>query len=570
MFVTKKQRPSSHIIITRRAVLVGTAMSMVHCLIKTAAAAMQPASVLMHPTRAAVRSSPFSLIRSAAPASSKSTRSNAIPFLTTSTAKATNAKRQQQWRPYSGSQILQMTEKEELAMENLYMEWTLEDDKLLWENRKESLADLAVLLGRGLRGVEARLSKLSNINHPAYERLFPTMNKRKKSQQHTSADDDDDEEMMHEKKKLVPVSEVLRRIRWDQTLQPSDFFILHYDRVEDTVVESPVDAPNESIAGKDTQLIDALPEHRIVAVKYKEQVVWDREKRLDRFFSSSGNGGIEAVMENYDEWKRREDQNKEYLRQRQSQVSTQVQQILGHDRYALFKSLSNELQLTLEDGSYVPAKQEAEQYVEAALNLFRGVQMDPSASLEPSLIPRSDIEAVEILSQLVSLSPSVQLRQHVLDELTIVLDRLNNKQQQPSQSVTQVLNRELPDIPEDEMTETFVRGSGPGGQKINKTNNKVLLVHKPTQLRVECQDTRSLQQNRKIARKRLRIKLDELLNGSQSKNSVKADMASSKKAKAKARAKARLQKKAAAKLAGKDDAKEKEWGDELDEPPAFL
>ena len=44
-------------------------------------------------------------------------------------------------------------------------------------------------------------------------------------------------------------------------------------------------------------------------------------------------------------------------------------------------------------------------------------------------------------------------------------------------------------------------GSGPGGQSINKTNNNVQLLHKPTGIQVKCQETRSLQQNRKIARK---------------------------------------------------------------------
>jgi hypothetical protein len=46
-----------------------------------------------------------------------------------------------------------------------------------------------------------------------------------------------------------------------------------------------------------------------------------------------------------------------------------------------------------------------------------------------------------------------------------------------------------------------VVGSGPGGQSINKTNNNVQLLHKPTGIQVKCQETRSLQQNRKIARK---------------------------------------------------------------------
>jgi protein subunit release factor B len=75
--------------------------------------------------------------------------------------------------------------------------------------------------------------------------------------------------------------------------------------------------------------------------------------------------------------------------------------------------------------------------------------------------------------------------------------------------------------------------------QVNKTSNRVSLLHVPTGLRVECQDTRSLQQNRKIARKRLRLKLDEYLNGSQSRTSLAAQKAAAKKLKSKARSRSR-------------------------------
>jgi protein subunit release factor B len=84
---------------------------------------------------------------------------------------------------------------------------------------------------------------------------------------------------------------------------------------------------------------------------------------------------------------------------------------------------------------------------------------------------------------------------------------------------------------------------GPGGQKINKTSNRVILIHRPTQLRVECQDTRSLQQNRKIARKRLKEKLDEHLNGSLSKLQQKHQKASQKRQRSKTKNRARHRKK---------------------------
>jgi protein subunit release factor A len=91
---------------------------------------------------------------------------------------------------------------------------------------------------------------------------------------------------------------------------------------------------------------------------------------------------------------------------------------------------------------------------------------------------------------------------------------------------------------------------------VNKTSNRVVLVHVPTQLRVECQETRSLQQNRKIARSRLRLKLDEHLNGSQSVERVKAQLASVRKSKAKARSRARQRQKQAAKGEGEASAAE--------------
>ena len=51
------------------------------------------------------------------------------------------------------------------------------------------------------------------------------------------------------------------------------------------------------------------------------------------------------------------------------------------------------------------------------------------------------------------------------------------------------------------------RGSGPGGQKRNKTSNAVCLVHVPTGLSVRAQETRSQNANLKLALGRLRFQL---------------------------------------------------------------
>jgi protein subunit release factor B len=72
-------------------------------------------------------------------------------------------------------------------------------------------------------------------------------------------------------------------------------------------------------------------------------------------------------------------------------------------------------------------------------------------------------------------------------------------------------------IDEKDLVESFVRGSGPGGQKINKSKNNVHLVHTPTGISVQCQDARDLTTNRKIARKLLRDKVDLAANGKDSK-----------------------------------------------------
>jgi len=60
--------------------------------------------------------------------------------------------------------------------------------------------------------------------------------------------------------------------------------------------------------------------------------------------------------------------------------------------------------------------------------------------------------------------------------------------------------------PED-VDERFVRGSGPGGQKINKTSSTVWLRHRPTGLEVRCQKERSQVANRLEAWEELLAKL---------------------------------------------------------------
>lgn len=69
---------------------------------------------------------------------------------------------------------------------------------------------------------------------------------------------------------------------------------------------------------------------------------------------------------------------------------------------------------------------------------------------------------------------------------------------------------------EEDIEEQFVRGSGPGGQKINKTSVCVVLTHAQSGLTVRCQETRSRELNRFLARRRLAERLEEIREGAAS------------------------------------------------------
>jgi peptide chain release factor len=75
---------------------------------------------------------------------------------------------------------------------------------------------------------------------------------------------------------------------------------------------------------------------------------------------------------------------------------------------------------------------------------------------------------------------------------------------------TQILDRlaALGVVPAD-VEERFVRGGGPGGQKINKTSSTVWLRHDPTGTEVRCQRERSQSANRELAWEELCSKLEQ-------------------------------------------------------------
>ncbi len=68
-------------------------------------------------------------------------------------------------------------------------------------------------------------------------------------------------------------------------------------------------------------------------------------------------------------------------------------------------------------------------------------------------------------------------------------------------------------VSESDFEESFVRSSGPGGQKVNKTSSCVYLVHIPSGLSVKCQRERFQSLNRYLARKLLLDKIERLQKG---------------------------------------------------------
>ncbi len=56
-----------------------------------------------------------------------------------------------------------------------------------------------------------------------------------------------------------------------------------------------------------------------------------------------------------------------------------------------------------------------------------------------------------------------------------------------------------PVVSKEDVVETFIRASGPGGQNVNKVESCVQLVHKPTGIVVKCRQHRTQFMNRQEA-----------------------------------------------------------------------
>jgi protein subunit release factor B len=85
-------------------------------------------------------------------------------------------------------------------------------------------------------------------------------------------------------------------------------------------------------------------------------------------------------------------------------------------------------------------------------------------------------------------------------------------------------------IQEKDFVEKFVRSSGKGGQKVNKTSTCVYLKHIPTGIEVKCMKERSQSINRFLARRELIEKIATLTGHVTSRN-LRAEKIRKQKAK---------------------------------------
>jgi protein subunit release factor B len=95
-------------------------------------------------------------------------------------------------------------------------------------------------------------------------------------------------------------------------------------------------------------------------------------------------------------------------------------------------------------------------------------------------------------------------------------------------------------IYEKDIVEKFIRSSGKGGQKVNKTSTCVYLKHVPTDIEVKCQRERYQAINRYLARKILADKVETKIRGKESEAQQKIEKIRRQKRKRSKRAKMKM------------------------------
>ena len=105
------------------------------------------------------------------------------------------------------------------------------------------------------------------------------------------------------------------------------------------------------------------------------------------------------------------------------------------------------------------------------------------------------------------------------------------------EKIIELENRmEILGIDKNDIEEKFIKSSGKGGQKVNKSSSAVFLRHIPTQLTVKYGKARSQHLNRFLALRLLIDKIEEIKFGKSSKETDKINKIRKQKKKRKKRA----------------------------------
>ena len=116
----------------------------------------------------------------------------------------------------------------------------------------------------------------------------------------------------------------------------------------------------------------------------------------------------------------------------------------------------------------------------------------------------------------------------------------------PTFAVSEEKNRWLKEkmeslnIREEDILEKFIRSSGKGGQKVNKTSSCVYIKHIPTGIEIKCMKDRSQSINRFLARREL-VERIERLSGKLTTDDIKKLKKKKQKSKRQKRAREKYQ-----------------------------